>query len=412
MFLIFPQKIGTLKEIASRDVNLKSILWGQIKFRRLKSLFSLPTQFSFFILTILPFFAYFIINKKNKKWLKVFLSIVIFTTLILSKSFGSILGLIFLLFVIYIFLPLDKKIKEILSVSLFFITFSIGGIISYLRGEELLELTPVKLRLIHWITALKEFLLSPIYGIGLGNFGPYSSFFINPTDPKSKYTHNFFLQILSETGIIGILILILIALCLLKKLKNIEKNYFNISIIASLAVIFAYNLIDIGIFFYSIGIITSIIIGLLINKTEKRIKLSLKSRIAIIILILLILPVFYSSHLSDKAKLTSYTNTKESFILAKKSLRLIPTNPVAKSVECSYFIEKKEKEKAKKCADELFKLDPISLSTYKIQIASALLNKNYFKVLSIIDYVEKNYSNSAYFINLRSKLKSKKNEIK
>jgi O-antigen ligase len=305
---------------------------------------------------------------------------------------------------------MEKEVKEKITVSLFFIIFSIGTLISYFRGGELLDLTPLKLRTLHWIVAIKEFLLSPLYGVGLGNFGPYSSFFIKPGDPQSKYAHNFFLQIFAETGLIGTIIVFIFLIYIFQLIKNIKKDFFNITVISSLIVLLSYNLIDIGIYFLSFGVIFAILFGCLLQNGEKLIKVGGREKAVIIILLLMLIPVFYSSYLGNKAKYLYYIDKEESFSLSKKASRIFPFNPISKSIECNYLLNMKMLPETSVCVNKLFKLDPVSISTYKIKIYSDLLNKNYYDALATIDFIIDNYKNNRYFVNLRKKLFVKKNE--
>ncbi|OPZ32281.1 MAG: O-Antigen ligase [Synergistetes bacterium ADurb.BinA166] len=105
----------------------------------------------------------------------------------------------------------------------------------------------------HWRVALEEFLLAPLTGVGLGNFGPYSSLFLHSGDPRSKYAHNFFLQILAEGGLLLFLPLLIGLLLLLKRVKRGEKSPELLALLGSLAALLVYNLVDIGLFFASNG---------------------------------------------------------------------------------------------------------------------------------------------------------------
>ncbi len=410
MYILFPENVPILKNIAKSNSDFAGVLLKQIKYKRLKSLFSLPTEFSFFILIIIPFFIYFVYMKKPNKFFTTLTSVFIFLSLVLSKSFGIIVGLSFLLLSLFLFYPMDKKTKEKITVSLFFIIFSIGTLISYFRGGELLDLTPLRLRMFHWIIAIKEFLLSPFYGVGLGNFGPYSSFFIKAGDPQSKYAHNFFLQLFAETGVIGTMIFLVFLIYIIRLIINIEKNPFNIAVISSLMVFLSYNLIDIGVSFLSFGFLFAILFGSLLKNSEKLIRVGSRGKAIIILLLILLIPVFYSSYLSNKAKYVWIVDNKESVSLSKQASKIFPFNPISKSIECSYYIETKQNNKSFKCSKELFNLDPISISTYKIKILSELLNKDYYEALATLDFAIDNYKNNGYFINLKKKLLEKKDE--
>ncbi len=405
MFILFPRHVKVLENIAIQDINFRTVLWNQIKYQRLKSLFSLPTEFSFFILSIFPLFLYFLYKKKVNKFISGFLIIFVLITLVLSKSFGTIFGFGAIIITIFVFFPLDKKIKEIISVSLFFIVLSIGTLISFFRGQDLLNLTPLKLRTYHWMVAVKEFLSSPFYGVGLGNFGPYSSFYSLSSEPHSKFVHNFVLQALAELGVIGIIILVILTLFFIKLLRKTEKSYLNIVLISSVLVIIFYNLIDIGIYFQSIGILFAFFIGFLLknsNLSKRRIRK--KEQVVIVIILLLMLPIFYSDYYSQDAKFMWKIDKEKSFFMAKKSLKFFSQNPVARSVVISYYIDKNRIGDAEKALKRLEKIDPISLITYKLKVAVALKKKDYYDLLSVLEFAEKRYKNNDYFKSLKSKI--------
>ncbi len=405
MFILFPKHVKVLENIVTQDINFRTVLWNQIKYQRLKSLFSLPTEFSFFILSIFPLFLYFLYKKKVNKFISAFLIIFVLITLVLSKSFGTIFGFGAIIVTIFVFFPLEKKIKEIISVSLFFIILSIGTLISFFRGQDLLNLTPLKLRTYHWIVAIKEFLSSPFYGVGLGNFGPFSSFYSLSTDPHSKFSHNFVLQIMAELGVIGIIILIILTLSFIGIVKKTKEDYLNIALIASILVIIFYNLIDIGIYFQSIGILFAFLIGFLLknsNLSKRRIRKG--ERVAIVVSLLLILPIFYSDFYSQNAKLLWKFDKEKSFFMAKKSVKIFPSNPVAKSVIVSYYIANNRIMKAEKELINLEKIDPVSLVTYKLKVALDLKRKDYYDLLSLLEFVERKYRDNNYFTDLKEKI--------
>ncbi len=408
MFFIFPKNIKYLEKVAAKDINFGSVLWNQVKYHRLKSFFPLPTEFSFFILAIFPIFIYFIYKKKVKYIISVPLTIIILLALIFSKSFGILVGFTAIFIALFLYLPMDRKIREIISVSLFFIVLSIGSLISFFRGQDLLSLTPLRLRSFHWIVAIKEFLSSPFYGIGLGNFGPYSNFFSLSSEPHSKYAHNFVLQIIAELGFIGILFLIISTIFLFKFLKGIEKTPINIALISSLFVLISYNFIDIGVYFPSIGILFSFIMGFLIKKSKIRKKeLDIKGKLIIVIILLFTIPIFYSEYKAQNAKLFWNFDKEKSFNYALKASKIISFNPTAQTVIISYYLSKGEIKKAETAFKKLERIDPVSLTTYKLKLAIAEQKGDIYEILSTINYVKSMYKNDHYFVKYKEKIEKR-----
>ncbi len=404
MFFIFPKNVKYLKKLAEKDINFGSVFWNQVKYHRLKSFFPLPTEFSFFVLAIFPVFIYFIYKKKVKYSISVPLTIIVLLALILSKSFGILIGFTAIFIALFLYLPMDKKIREIISVSLFFIVLSIGSLISFFRGQDLLSLTPLRLRSFHWIVAIKEFLSSPFYGVGPGNFGPYSNFFSLYSEPHSKYAHNFILQVIAELGSVGILFLIILTISLIKLLKKIEKTPLNIALISSLFVLISYNLIDIGVYFPSIGILFSFIMGFLVkNSGISKKELNKKGKLMIAVILLLSIPVFYSDYKARNAKLFWNVDKEKSFNYALKASEIISFNPTAKTIIISYYLSKGKRKKAEAAFKELESMDPISLTTHKLRLVIAEQKGDIYEILSTINYVKIKYKNNHYFVKYEEK---------
>ncbi len=80
-----------------------------------------------------------------------------------------------------------------------------------------------------WIISLKAWLSSPITGIGLGNFLVFGQ-------GMASFTHNFLLEVLTELGIIGILLLIALLFHIGRLSINILKhsNPLHVSMVALL----------------------------------------------------------------------------------------------------------------------------------------------------------------------------------
>jgi len=75
-------------------------------------------------------------------------------------------------------------------------------------------------RQIQWYYALKVFSDNPFFGIGIGNF------FIDAGDYESHYPHNFFLELLAEYGMLGMVLFLLILIPSYIKSDNYYKIIF------------------------------------------------------------------------------------------------------------------------------------------------------------------------------------------
>ena len=77
-------------------------------------------------------------------------------------------------------------------------------------------------------SALKMFISNPILGVGVKNFRKNCSQFSDNKYGCSTHPHNTYIQLLSETGIIGFSLILFLFLNLTVKLfKYIKKNFLN-----------------------------------------------------------------------------------------------------------------------------------------------------------------------------------------
>lgn len=122
-----------------------------------------------------------------------------------TLSKGPLLGLIFTIaFYIFTIHSKDKFFRNIFTLTI--ILFVILGTMHFFGLSERYFLNPFEdisdgsygTRFRHYINSFHAFSLSPIIGIGIGDFALYGEGFI--------YPHNIFLEIISELGIIGLLI--------------------------------------------------------------------------------------------------------------------------------------------------------------------------------------------------------------
>jgi O-antigen ligase len=143
--------------------------------------------------------------------------------------FLVLLSLIFYLYKYehqYFFIK-EKFIQVILSLIILSIVFSViliansnfvvrnNWLVDLIRGEKIQDVT-----IIARLDALKYSInlwgTSPILGAGFGSFN--TSYFNSKIGLELKYPHNFFLEVLAETGLLGFIFIILI---LIKTIQNI-----------------------------------------------------------------------------------------------------------------------------------------------------------------------------------------------
>ncbi len=288
-YILFPIYLNSMNSgISTFSKAIKSRIAGG----RVFSIFALPTLYTLICaILLLAIFHYFLNSKTTFKkilWSIIFLMGVF--NIVLTQSFS---GVLYLLsgFPVYLILSGKSKVKFMLPLMMILSVFLF--IIVGLRFSEAKKLEPIKLRISNWTQAIRIIKSSPYLGIGLGNYPSVVPKFTLEGEAKSIYAHNFFLQITAEGGIPILLFLSFLLILFRKKLKPIlyRENALFSSI---LLVIILYNLIDIGLYFFSASLLFTIIISQL-YRDENPPK---KSAVVLVIILLLIQSLaFYSSGL-------------------------------------------------------------------------------------------------------------------
>ena len=196
---------------------------------------------SFSILIKIPILFLFLMRTSSLK--KLFLSILLFTsifTLLILSSRGAILGYGFLsvAIVIFLFFSFKEKNKKRKVFNLFIINI-VCGITAIMtqnflyQNQQSLKATErvqnfsgnsVKMRIGFYKDAIDHFLNEPLFGSGIGTWKILGINYHKDemVDYQVPYhTHNDFLQILTEVGLIGLSIYLLIFIYLIYKLLKL-----------------------------------------------------------------------------------------------------------------------------------------------------------------------------------------------
>jgi tetratricopeptide (TPR) repeat protein len=252
-FVLFPYY---LQQVHPEDNFYSQALIIRIKSGRIFSLFTLPTLYAIICTALIIFIFHYLLTSTNKK-IKIswaFLLLAGLFNLILTQSFGGVLyfsmGILLYLLLSEI-LKLRYLVPILMTLSLFLF------IIIALRFSEAKELEPVKLRWSNWTQASRIIKSAPFWGVGLGNYEAKISYYTLSSEAKSMYAHNFFLQFLAETGVFISCFLLLFLWVVRKKLKPKEYKEKIVYLSVFLVILF-YNIIDIGFYFFSAGIIAVI----------------------------------------------------------------------------------------------------------------------------------------------------------
>lgn len=132
------------------------------------------------------------------------------------------------------------------------------------RGD-LDSLEPVHLRMVNWKTAVWVLLHNPWVGVGLGGIGqaglgsPWAGENISP------YTHNSFLQLLAEFGVMGLPLLVMGSMALVSLLRRGAASHGALAL--AVAVVPLHNLVDFSFYAPEVLLPWAILAGALTVRT-------------------------------------------------------------------------------------------------------------------------------------------------
>lgn len=359
----------------------------------LSGIASNPNISSSSILIKLPFIIYFIYQVK-KKLNKFLLRLIEYLSIIGIIILGSRLGLfsLFIIYFFYFFWYKNHRLNQVFSIVVIF-TFSFfinnsqtvnNFDLSSLRIEKLNNDESANQRLNFYKKAIDLSFNKPFTGYGLGSWKyeslPYDDDNNNNDILVPYYTHNDFLQILFELGIIGLAAYLFFLIILFKKILFLEDKLRGILIIIFIAFVIN-SLLNFPIH-RSQEIIPFILIASMIFSYSKKTNES-KGKLSFYILICLITPIMGLSFLEHNSlkvqgKLISDYNLG-TFSLTINDINdinyLIPNlsaNGVPVSTYISrYYFENKQYNKS------LSLLNFSSKANYKDIMTQELLLKNY-----------------------------------
>lgn len=138
-----------------------------------------------------------------------------------------------------------------------------------LTATQRISMGGIDVRLAEWRKAWLMFLESPLWGVGIGNYGWYSftyqalpEFSALPAGVLFHHSHNLILQVLAELGATGLLLLVFMAVSWLRPVLPLWKNPAHWLILALIIVLFLHSNIEYPLWYsYFLGI-AAILIGL------------------------------------------------------------------------------------------------------------------------------------------------------
>jgi tetratricopeptide (TPR) repeat protein len=317
-----------------------------------------------FLLFIIPISLYFTLAYRNtfQRLLSIFLSILFITALYITFSRGAyisfLIEIIIIFFVLYRYFFQEKMQYIILIILTIILSFSLSLMHSSISSRvSLSHITSITLgntqslsvndRLDVYEKSIELVFIKPIFGYGIGTFGEAFLRYQNKPWVYFKYTHNQYLEMFVEGGLVGggIFLLFFVYLFLRgikdiykkrgdKYKKRIPKSLIYVFIFASLSGTMSHSMIDYDWYSIPIFFLLMVFIGIYLNNF-KDITLNLKKYALVgllisFIMIILSLDLFYSENLLNIG-ISQYNkgNLIESKYQFKNSLTFNPYNSLA-----------------------------------------------------------------------------------
>jgi len=244
---------------------------ADITYMRAIALFPDPHMFSFYLGMLLPFsIALYAISKRNR-FLLISASVLVADILTFSRGgyLGLLAGLIFALFIFREKLMKSFSVKKFIAINIFILIIAVVMIFPNPASNRLFssfdagEGSNIE-RFKNWNQSLEIIKKNPL-GVGIGNY----SLEIKPgADYREPiYSHNTYLDIAAETGVITALIFVwLITVSILSFTKLENKNKFYLAGTISLAIFSVHSIFETPL--YSIHILPLLLIIIALSTTE------------------------------------------------------------------------------------------------------------------------------------------------
>ena len=250
---------------ADSDRILKIPALERIASRRVFSTLALPGTLWGFLTLALPFHAR--LWGESRSRVKALLAggvAMLLAAGFLTRSFGFLLGL-FVLATTWLLLHYRRVSLRLAPVVL--VLALAGGAFYAIRQGGIASSNPLSLRAMNWITAWTVFAAHPM-GTGLNTYGVVYPQYMLPGANETQYTHNTPLQLLSELGYLGLIAGAGVMLLLLGAWHRGEMRRLSPYLLLALTVWIVHNLIDINVYFPSLGVIGAVLIGTMMRKPQ------------------------------------------------------------------------------------------------------------------------------------------------
>ena len=231
----------------------------------------------------------------------------------LTRSFGFLLGL-FVLIVGAVWMRNRRMVWNRLTPVVVMLAI-VAGFFYSARHGVIEGANPAGLRFLNWVTAWNIFAVHPL-GAGLNTFGVVYPEYMQPSANETQYVHNTFLQLLSELGYPLIVTVIVIVIAKANSLKNVVQSNRRETfwLILAVSVWVTHNMVDIDVYFPSVGVVGAVLIGVLLAREHGEFPPLSKLSVAIVGVFAAVVVVFsgaacISTELQHRAQI-EYENKK------------------------------------------------------------------------------------------------------
>lgn len=244
---------------------------------RIFSIFTSPSTFAGFLILVIPLGFYYSFQPRLNIYF--LLTSLLLTTLFLTFSRGGVLSLIFSTLILFALLKNSKEWGKVLGIIAF--SLLLAGAIYYLSSNFNFLVSPQKPlesavreeavvesaqgRFEFWEGGIRIFSSYPLLGSGLGTFSQvYNQFQLGRW--YSRFAHNIYLEIASESGVLGLTAFLSLILGVIFLVKNDKKKPF---FLAALSGFLLHNFLDYDLNLSVVGIAFFLLVGLNVKQGKR-----------------------------------------------------------------------------------------------------------------------------------------------
>lgn len=256
--------------------------------RRVYAFFINPNLFASYIIMILFLGVGFLLNGYpfTRKTVYIIISVCLMAAaLLFTKSFSAIavFGLIFYLLIPYFLRGFGRKmiLKRVFFIITAGVFISTVLFVIFNRQRLIQSFNPADAnnsiiqRYYYWITSIKIIKDFPLTGVGWRKFGIAYEFYKPVSANMSNYSHNVFLQVLAEMGVVGFIAFLSIVIIFLKTGIKVFKNGssqqgLKIGLFCAGCSFLIHNLVDVSFYFSQVSFFWWMILGLFVNFSDEK----------------------------------------------------------------------------------------------------------------------------------------------